>query len=253
MSLYSTLATSKTPALIIYLLDVSASMSQPLGKYRRIDFVTTVLNEVLQTMVFRCTKGRRISPRYHLAMYAYTDTVYDLLDGIKPITEVAELGAPLLDPMRTTDTAKAFTKVENLLQSELPKMQDCPAPIVCHLTDGENTGDDPAPVIRRIMQMSVPDGNILVENIFISDGLLPEPIKDVKSWGGVLPNTKLGSKYAEKLRDLSSPLPKAYHEMMQEMGYRLNHNALMLLPAENTDLVRLGIQMSGATPISKSK
>ena len=114
---YKTLATSRTPALIIYLLDVSASMSQPFGDRRRIDVVTDALQAALRQMVFRCTKGSRISPRYRIALFAYSDHVYDLLDGIKPVNQVARLGVPQLSPMRTTETAKAFAQAEGLLRA----------------------------------------------------------------------------------------------------------------------------------------
>jgi len=246
---YEVLATSRTPALIIYLLDVSASMSQPLGDRRRIDVVMDALQATLRQMVFRCTKGSRLAPRYRIAMFAYSDHVYDLLGGIKSIAQVAPLGIPDLSPMRTTETAKAFVQAEKLLQAELPNMQNCPAPLVCHMTDGENTGDDPEPIIRRIMQMSVPDGHVLVENIFISDKILPRPVTDPYKWAGILPDTKLTEDYARKLRAMSAPVPDSYRQMMLEMGYNLDSKALMLLPGMNPELVAMGFQMSAATPV----
>src|SRR5437588_10606535 len=96
---YTTLATSTTPALVIYLLDVSASMSQPLGNKRRIEVVLDALTSALRQMVFRSTKGGRLAPRYRIAMYAYSDHVYDLLDGIKTIGQVAHLGLPEPTPL----------------------------------------------------------------------------------------------------------------------------------------------------------
>jgi hypothetical protein len=245
---YEIKATSRTPALIIYLLDVSASMSQPLRDRRRIDVVTDALQTALRQMVFRSTKGSRIAPRYRIAMFAYSDHVYDLVEGIKTIDQIAQLGAPVLSPMRTTETAKAFAQAHKLLQTELPKLQDCPAPLICHMTDGENTGDDPEPIARRIMQMSVPDGPVLVENIFISDKVLAKPVTDPHKWPGILPDTKLASDYARKLQTLSSPVPRSYREMMLEMGYGQDPRALMLLPGTNPELVAMGFQMSAATP-----
>src|SRR5262245_9605999 len=171
---YSVLATSRTPALVIYLLDVSASMTQPLGNKRRIDVVMDALTVAIRQMVFRSTKGGRLSPRYRIAMLAYSDHVYDLLDGIRTVEEVAHLGVPDLSPMRTTDSAKAFAQAEKLLDVELFNLLSGPAPLVCHMTDGEYTGADPEPIVQRIMQMNVPDGNVLVENIFISDKVLSE-------------------------------------------------------------------------------
>jgi len=243
------MATRKTPALIIYLLDVSASMGQPLGDRRRVDVVMNALQAALRTMVFRSTKGSLLSPRYRMALFAYSDHVYDLLDGIKPVDQVARMGVPELSPMRTTDTAKAFVQAEKLLQAELPNLQSCPAPLVCHMTDGEYTGDDPEPAVQRIIQMAVPDGHVLVENIFISDKILPKPVTDPYKWPGILPNTKLINDYARKLRMISSPVPESYRQMMLEMSYNLDARALMLLPGVNPELVAMGFQMSAATRV----
>jgi hypothetical protein len=246
---YDVLATAKTPALIIYLLDVSASMAQPLGDGRRIEVVVDALTAALRQMVFRSTKGGRIAPRYRISMLAYSDHVYDLLDGIKTVDQVARLGVPDLSPMRTTETARAFEQVEKIVLAELPHRQDSPAPLICHMTDGEYTGEDPEPIVRRLMAMTVPDGNVLVENIFISDRLVPEPVGDVTQWPGIMPNTPLTNDYARKLRALSSPLPGSYRDMLVEHSYRLAPGAVMMLPGMSAELVGLGFQMSAATPV----
>lgn len=246
---YEVLATSRTPALVIYLLDVSASMNQPLGESRRIDVVMDALEATLRKMVFRSTKGSRLSPRYRIAMLAYSEHVYDLLDGIHGVDEVANRGVPELSPRRTTDTAKAFIQAEKLLRDHLSDLKDCPAPLICHMTDGEYTGDDPEPIAKRIMGISVPDGDVLVENIFISDQVLTKSIPDPKKWSGILPTTKFENDYARKLQAISSPLPQSYRRMMAEMGYSLDSDALMLLPGMNPELVAMGFQMSTATPM----
>src|SRR5688500_14264687 len=126
--MYTTLATSKTPALIIYLLDISGSMTKPMGGSSRIDVVTNALQKVATKMVMRSTKGQLVSPRYRIAMLAYSSQVIDLLRGIKTIDEVAKLGVPRLTALDSTDTAAAFLEAEKLLSVEIPKMQDHPAP-----------------------------------------------------------------------------------------------------------------------------
>ncbi len=245
---YDTQATSNTPALVVYVLDVSVSMSNPLGGARRVDVVMDALGAALRQMVFRSTKGARVSPRYRLAILAYSDHVYDLLDGIKTVDHVASLGVPELSPMRVTDTARAFAQVEKMLKQELPTLGDCPAPLVCHMTDGEYTGDDPEPSVRRIMGMSVPDGNVLVDNIFISDKVLSTPVSNPYQWPGILPTTGLDDSYARKLQSISSPLPESYRRTMQEAGYQMAQGALMMLPGMNPELVEMGFVMSAATP-----
>ncbi len=246
---YQLKATSGNPALVVYLLDLSLSMGQLLKGRRRIDVVKDALEATIRQMVFRSTRGARVFPRYRVALYAYSDHVYDVLDGVRSIDELAAMELPDLEPQHATDTARGFSMVERLLQQELSRLSDCPAPVICHMTDGEFNGADPEPIVRRIMAMRVTDGSVLVENIFISDELLPEPLTDIRRWGGVLPDTPLVDGYAMKLRALSSPLPETYRLQLLEHHYSLAPGALMLLPGTSPDLVSLGLQMSASTPI----
>lgn len=247
---YTIQASQRTPALIIYLIDISASMNMLMEDRRRIDVVYEALSLAIRQMVFRSTKGNRLTPRYRIAILAYSDDVYDLLNGIKGIDEIAAIGSlPDLTPKRFSDSAKAFLQAEKILQSEIPNMQDCPAPLVCHMTDGVATGDDPEPIARRIMSMSVPDGNVLVENIFISDHLMNQPITEPRRWKGILTDTSLEDEHARKLKMMSSVLPESYREMLLEADYQLSPGALMMLPGTCSELVSIGFQMSAATPV----
>ncbi|AWP27019.1 hypothetical protein PVOR_22019 [Paenibacillus vortex V453] len=247
---YTIQASQRTPALIIYLIDISASMNMLMEDRRRIDVVYEALSLAIRQMVFRSTKGNRLTPRYRIAILAYSDDVYDLLNGIKGIDEIAAIGSlPDLTPKRFSDSAKAFLQAEKILQSEIPNMQDCPAPLVCHMTDGVSTGDDPEPIARRIMSMSVPDGNVLVENIFISDHLMNQPITEPRRWKGILTDTSLEDEHARKLKMMSSVLPESYREMLLEADYQLSPGALMMLPGTCSELVSIGFQMSAATPV----
>jgi hypothetical protein len=247
---YKIPATSKTPALIIYLLDVSASMQQDCGGKTRIDVVTEALQKVAVKMVQRSTKGTIVSPRYRVAMFAYSSQVIDLLGGVKTIEELAKMGVPKLTTLDMTDTAAAFAEAEKLLKAELPNLQDCPAPLVCHMTDGEYNGPDPMPVAKRIMAMSVPDGNVLVENIYVTTSGLNIP--DVNSWPGVSSESELPDRYSPTLFQMSSPIPESYRSVMREFGYQLEDGARMFFPGDQPDLVELGFAMSGATPVTKA-
>ncbi len=249
---YQTLATSKTPALIIYLLDVSGSMSEKcLDGKPKIEVVTNALQKVATKMVYRSTKGSLVAPRYRVAMYAYSSQVIDLLGGIKPIDEFAKQGVPRLTTLDTTDTAGAFLEAERLLQAELPNLQDCPAPLVCHMTDGQYNGGDPLPVAQRIMDNCVPDGNVLVENIYVSAGGLA--ISDIHSWPGVASENELPDAYSRTLFRMSSPIPDSYRSVMTEFGYpQLHPGARMFFPGDQPEIVEIGFTMSGATPVTRS-
>jgi hypothetical protein len=226
-------------------------MGDPLGGKTKIEVVTDALHQVAVRMVQRSTKGTTVAPRYRIAMYAYSSQVIDLLGGIKTVAELAQMGVPRLQPMDATDTAAAFREAETLLKSQLPNLQNCPAPLVCHMTDGEyNSGGDPEPIARRIMGMSVPDGDVLVENIFVTDKALPQPIQDPKNWSGINDEMPLASPYAETLFRMSSPIPQTYAGVMAEMGYKLSPGARMLFPGDTPEIVELGFAMSGATPVT---
>ena len=260
---YNALATSKTPVLIIYLLDVSRSMGEKLGSRTRIEVTSEALKRVFEEMLSRSMKCKVPKPRYRVAVYTYSDDVYDVFGGIKTIDEIARIGVPELSTMNLTNTAAAFEAAARLLEKELPIIQAAddeelarnasdpslhPAPLVCHMTDGEYNTTDPEPIARRIMQMPVPDGNVLIENIFISDSILSYQIYDLKTWKGILSDEKFTNPYASKLLVMSSPIPHSYRSVLLEMGgYHLAENARMLFPGQSPELVELGFQMSGAT------
>jgi uncharacterized protein YegL len=247
---YTAVATSTTPVLIIYLLDISGSMSQMLGDKRRVEIVSDALQEIATEMVARSTKGEMVSPRYRLAIYAYESQVHDVLGGVRTIDQFVRDGVPEFAPRGGTNTAAAFLAAEQLLLQELPYMTGHPAPLICHMTDGEYQNDDPSPIVQRIMGMGTPDGNVLVENIFISDKLLKAPVADVFSWPGITSESDLTNDYARTLLRMSSPLPDSYQSEMQEYGYALQAGAPMMFPAQNKELIRMAFTMSGATPVA---
>ena len=251
---YTQVATATTPALIVYLIDISRSMTLPLGNKRRIDVVRDALAVTLRRMVFLSTRGSRISPRYHVAVLAYSTSVYDLIGGIQSIDRLANLEVPQFQTDTLTDTALGFRRVAEVLQANLPRYANGPAPLVCHLTDGEFNGDDPAPVVRQIRSMRVNDGAVLVENIFINDRvMISGGIGDLRTWQGITPSTRFTDdnvgRYAAHLRDMSSPLPASYHAVMNEQGYRIAPNASMMLPGTDMSLIEMGFVMSSATRI----
>lgn len=253
--LYQALATTNSPALVIYLLDVSKSMDEQFDGASKISHVNESLNKVISQMVERSTKGELIAKRYHIAMSAYSDTSNDLLGGIMTIDEIARKGRLELNTLSLTDTAAAFAWARDLLKSELPKRNGHnpvhPTPMVCHLTDGYYTGDDPEPIAREIMQMTSDDGNVLIENIYIGPNMTKQPISDSRGWPGIFDVDELSDPYAQKLFNMSSPLPETYADFINiEAGYNLKPNSKMLIPGNNKELIELAFAMSGLTPFN---
>jgi uncharacterized protein YegL len=245
---YEIVATTKTPALIIYLIDISKSMSERLEGASKIEHVNQAIGNILQRMVQRSTKGEIVSPRYRLAMFAYSDTPIDMLGRIETIAEVVKRGQPKLSVSNSTDTYAAFVAARDVLHRELPNLQGKPAPMICHLTDGHYTGQNPRRIAEEIMAMSNDDGNVLIENIYVGSSLLKKPVTDIEGWQGIHSEDELDDAYARELFRMSSILPPSYTEVIEREGYSLQAGSRMLIPCTSKDLIELAFTMSGATP-----
>ncbi len=234
--MYTKSATSLTPALIIYLIDISASMNDPSGSAAmqpKIEVVNMALKFAVRNMLRQCMRDLTVLPRYQLAIFAYNTQVYDLLGGIKTIAEVAQqIGTPELIANGKTKTEEGFAAVAKLLSVHLAEYQHCPAPLICHLTDGLITNDPQAliKIVQDIKAMHVEDGNVLVENVYVADHMLRKSVQDWHSWHGVLKVNQLTNDYARLLFDLSSPLPESYRQNINDSGYRLQPGAGAVFP-----------------------
>ncbi|SRR5579883_941213 len=242
-------ATGLTPALIIYLIDASDSMNQPCGKTTKIGVVNTALRQVIRAMVGRSLRDGILQSRYRVAIFAYSTKVLFVTNGIRNLADFMNTGMPGFDASGKTDTAGGFEAVEKLLQEHLAEYQRCPAPLVCHLTDGAYTTNDPAPVIRRIQAMQVNDGPILVENIYIAENMLRKPVQNWKEWPGVLGVKDLNDDYARYLFSLSSPLPETYRRNINNYGYHLQPKTRLFFPGFESDLMQLAFAISAATEL----
>ncbi|MBV9691252.1 MAG: VWA domain-containing protein [Ktedonobacteraceae bacterium] len=253
MTNYMQPATRLTPALVIYLIDASASMNEPCGSTlatTKIALVNAALKEAFKGMVLRSMRDNKVQPRYHVAMFAYSTKVLNLLDGIRTLPEVMRIGGhpELIAGGDVTDTASGFAAVEQLLQQHISTYKSCPAPLVCHLTDALFTTRDPSPAVERIRAMSVEDGPVLVENILMAEKMLRKPPKDWYAWRGVHKARELTDGYARHLFTLSSPLPETYRNTINtSAGYHLQKGAALFFPGVHAELVRLALAASSAT------
>lgn len=255
---YTQPATAETPMFVLYLIDLSQSMgTDDFDGRTRLDVVSDALKSIRRTMISRSRRGDTVRPRYAVSMLGYSDSVVDLLGGVKQIDELETMQLPTLNLQRNTNTAAAFQAAYQLMSHYLPNIQDCPAPLVCHLTDGGyNVGGDPIPIAESIKQLSVADGNVLLENIYIGAQLLHQPITNPQTWPGVLSPAEIREPadmpYIQNLWHMSSSLPESYAAMLAETeGYQMQAGAKMLIPAETSKLVALAFAMSGATPITQ--
>lgn len=226
-------------------------MNDPCGEGTKIDLVNRALRASIKDMVRRSLRDGVVQRRYRLAILAYSTGVIDVLGGVRDLPELLSTGMPELIAGGVTDTAGGFAEVESLLgqQLALSHAQHAPAPLVCHLTDGVFTTVDPAPILRRIQSLRVPDGPVLVENVLFADGMLRRAPSDWQQWEGVRKANELQDDYARYLFGLSSPLPDSYRQSINNYGYRLQPGAAMFFPGAESDLVRLAFVIASATQL----
>jgi uncharacterized protein YegL len=245
---YEIKATSDTPALIIYLLDMSSSMGEMYNGEPKIDIVSQIVRMIAREMVQRSMKGTRPAARYRVAIIAYNNEVHDIFQGAIPIDKFMQQGIPVMKPSGRTATALAFQAAEELLKKEWHNIYSGrPAPLICHMTDGEYTEDDPLPIARRIMQMETRDGYVLIENIFWDSQALPNPV-DPYRWPGIASESQLASDTAKHLFRMSSPIPDSYRELFADRGYNISPNARLFFPGDTPEIVEAGFVMSTMTP-----
>ena len=239
---YTAKATSDHPGRIVFLIDTSGSMGDPLIEGAlKIDVVNQAMDAALSDLIGVSTTGEDdVLGRYLVAMFSYSVKVEDLLGGFMSISDEKARRQPIMQPYQDTFTGEAFQKARDLLKAELDNIgPGDPAPLVCHLTDGEWNGNvDPGPIAQEIKEMEVEDGNFLVLNIFISDKVLKQPLPDdLHEWKGIMSTEGLsGAEYAHTLFEMSSPLPDTFQQrMLDDEGYEMQPGARMLFPGANPE------------------
>jgi hypothetical protein len=255
---YKNLANSDHPATLIYLVDISGSMEAPMpGGKTRIEVARDAIQTTYAAMIQRSLRQGQIHPRYRIAMIAYTDELYDVYGekgSIITIDRLREEGIPNITPQKWTNMAKAFRYAGYLIKEDISTwsqkwLNECPPPMVINITDCEYTEEteDPTVFAQELMKISVPDGDILVENIFITDQI-NLPAANAKEWQGYRLNETTSDPFGDILLHMSSPLPASYAQIMNEQaGLKIREGAAMMYPGVSIDYIKTGFVMSIVT------
>lgn len=255
---YKNQANSDHPATLIYLVDISGSMSATMqdGK-TRIEVAKNAIQVAYTQMIQRSMRQGKIHPRYRVGMIAYSDKLYDVYGNLGSIVSIEQLkneGIPSITPQKSTDMAKAFRYAEKLIKDDLQKwsrkwLEECPPPMVINITDcefDEEQAQDPLEFAQRLQQISIRDGNVLVENIFITDQIsVPASSQD---WQGYRFDDKTGNPYGDKLLAMSSPIPSTYAQILREQaGIKIREGTAMMFPGITREFIKFGFVMSIVT------
>jgi uncharacterized protein YegL len=255
---YKNKANRNHPATVIFLVDVSGSMDARMadGK-RRIEIAKDGILAAYTAMISKAMRQGEISPRYRVAMIGYTNQPYDIYydyGSIITIDKLQDEGVPDITPQYKTNMAEALKYAIHLIKKDIdawsPIWRDkCPPPMVINLTDCELNEEleDPAPYAEELKRIAVPDGNVLLENIFITN-YIKLPTADPKDWAGYKFTDTTGDPYGDKILAMSSPIPREYTVTLSEQaGVNISAGNAMMFPGINREFIKAGFVMSIGT------
>jgi hypothetical protein len=260
---YSAEISRQNPACLIFLIDQSGSMEEPIaggtGEKKK-QVVADAINRLLYNTVLRCSKEDGVRPYFHIGVWSY-----DGMGGVKPafgsdlssITQIAEqpkrmetrkrrmpdgAGGVYEDEFQlpvwfdavaqgNTPMNAAFSAAIAPLRMWVNQYSTSFPPIIINLTDGAYTDQSPTATVGELMQMGTSDGKALVFNCHISQN--PGMSVTFPSDGQASGLTGL----ARELYDLSSPLPEPMRRQAQAKGYQLESGARGYV--YNADLVTM--------------
>lgn len=259
---YSAEISRQNPGCLLFLIDQSGSMNEPIaggtGEGKK-QVVADAVNRLLYNCVLRCTKEDGVRPYFDIGVWTYGGGGVQRAFGVdlvsvrdvaeRPLrTEVRQRRVPdgaggvyeeefqlpvWFDPIGNgaTPMHAAFSAIAAPLHGWINQHQGSFAPIVINLTDGAYSDENPAPVAWYLMSLCTLDGNLLLFNCHIS-----------KQGGAVVPFPSDAQAaglegFARELYEMSSPLPPPMSRMAQAKGYQLQQGARGY--AFNADLVTM--------------
>jgi hypothetical protein len=255
---YSQEISRQHPACIMFLVDQSGSMLEPLAgdeSVTKCHGVADAINKILLELILKSVKSHDEGPRhfFDIGMIGYGQHVGSVLGGElagRSLVSIVELTQhPLvadqprwLEPGAggPTPMGAAINHAGAVLAEWANQHPESFPPIVINISDGAPT-DDPEPWVHRLTSIATQDGNLLLFNLNISrfaDPPVMFPARDDQ-----LPND-----YARALFHWSSVLPPSmFREAARTrpletgargFGYNGDFNALVDFLVTGTQVVR---------------
>lgn len=244
---YSAQISRQNPSCLIFLIDQSGSMEDPIAGgtgQKKKQVVADAINRLLYNTVLRCTQADGVRPYFDIGVWSYGGAGEvqpafgaDLLsttdiaerpkrmetrqrrkpDGAGGVYE-EEFQLPVwFDAMANGNTPMnaAFSAIVPPVRNWLGRHPTSFPPVVINLTDGRYTDQSPAAVVRELMQMGTSDGNVLIFNCHISqDAGMAVTFPDDAQAAGF-------TGLARELFDMSSPLPDPMRRQAEPKGYQV--------------------------------
>jgi hypothetical protein len=228
------------PGCILFLVDRSTSMEEPLGGGRvsKAETLAQAVNRLVRNLVLQCQRGEQIRDYYHLGLIGYGATVESIFGGdlaghnLVPISRVADyplrlvketlpgsetvsLDMPIwLDPVAHGPTPMVKAIVVDWANAHF----DSFPPIVVNVSDGAATDGDPRTMGEQLRNIHTRDGQLLLFNVNLSSS--PGPAIQYPNTPRDLPDA-----YARGLFDMSSELTPYMMAVARGMGLTLGEGA----------------------------
>lgn len=257
---------SATPGLLIFLIDQSGSMLLPFkdSSESRTMFSTRVVNRVIDSIIQKNYNGDHAKDRCFIVAIGYSvgakelcsgflsdldnspkrmETVKKIIsDGAGGLVEIDKKMPIWVEPIEKdgwTDMAAAFKMAKEIIENWVKDKPESPAPVIINISDGipyynhkdtATCATETEAIAKEIMNITTPDGNVLIFNAEIGPGateiLLPNSVEKVK----------IGGDGAEFLYNISSEIPEGYKGAAQQNGLVLkegSRGAVFAASAEN--------------------
>lgn len=237
------------PTCLLFLIDQSGSMSDPVGGVgesdkKKADAVADATNRLLQSIVLKCAKEEGIRDYFHVGVIGYGAQVASAFGGalagrdLVPISEIGNTPARLdkrtrerddgaggilkeevkfpiwFEPVANggTPMSQALSRAREIIDGWLRQHPECYPPIVVNITDGESTDGDASGPATNLRQLKSSDGEVLLLNAHVSS-TRATPI--------VFPDSDaaLPDQFAKHLFEMSSVLTPGMRAAAQQDGF----------------------------------
>jgi Mg-chelatase subunit ChlD len=249
--LYSAEISRERPTCIMFIIDQSGSMGDPLPTGRsKASFIADALNRTLVSLVTNCTKADGIRSYFDIAVIGYGGNEYRpglagtmAQVGFFPVSTIGENPLRIEQRVRSEDDGAGGIVERNIkfpvwfdakhdggtpMKSALSAAYKLVAewcadhhhsypPTVIHLTDGESTDGDPEEVAKAIKTIGTSDGACMLFNIHVASGSQQSLAFPT--------NVSQSDQNAQRLFRMSSQLPRSVANRAKEKGYLVDLGA----------------------------
>ena len=258
------------PGCILFLVDRSTSMEEPLGgtETSKATALAQAVNRLVRNLVLQCQRGEQIRDYYHLGLIGYGATVGSIFGGqlagynLVPISRVADyplrlvqetlpgtpnvaLDLPIwIEPVANgaTPMVRAIDTAGAIVVDWANEHFDSFPPIIINVSDGAATDGDPRPMAAQLRDVHTRDGDLLLFNVNLSAS--PGPAIQYPNSPRDLPD-----EYARTLFQMSSELTAYMVAVARGMGLTMHDGARGFV--FNADAGTLGEFLDVGTRVSQ--